>query len=190
MNCSAHTFRIFLSEASFLGRTFFFWPSGMTCSCILSTDLPVPFLGRYLYVSSWGVTEWGVSALDTPLFSSTIRFCFRQFAGGHWCFYLHLSRPALSYLVLLCLVFSRRACDDRSLMPVFGSGIIFFGQFDSARLGLAWVGSARHILARLVLARRRAFSFACVLFDVFAAFVCSNLGSPPFPITWKPCILQ
>jgi hypothetical protein len=132
------SFRIFLSEVSFLGRTFFFWPSDMTCFCLLSIDLSVPVLGRYLCVPSWGVTEWGVSALDTPLFSSTIRFCFRQFAGGHWCFFLHLSRPALSYLVLFCPVFSRRACNNRSLRHVFGSVIFFFGLFDSARLGLAW----------------------------------------------------
>ena len=110
------------------------------------------------------------------LLSSTIRFCFRHFAGVIRAFFLHLSRPALSYIVLLCLVFSRRACDDRSLMPVFGSGIIFFGQFDSARLGLAWVGSARHILARLVLARRRAFSFACALFYVFCFRFAPYLG--------------
>ena len=49
VNCSVHIFRIFLSESSFLGRTFFWWLSGL-----LLVD-SLAFLWHVIYWQRWTI---------------------------------------------------------------------------------------------------------------------------------------
>ena len=79
VNCSVHVFRIFLSESSFLGRTFFWWLSGLRLAFGPSSGAPVwfrqslPFLGRQIFFSL-GLWLWTVSSSHNCLMASASRF--------------------------------------------------------------------------------------------------------------------
>ena len=79
VNCSVHIFRIFLSESSFLGRTFFWWLSGLRLAFGPSSGAPVwfrqslPFLGRQIFFSL-GLWLWTVSCSHNCLMASASRF--------------------------------------------------------------------------------------------------------------------